>query len=203
MAASPVFVDITLWPEGSSALPQDTVPRPKWTLGLWRTTFLALRHSYFWQKWVHRKSTLAFIRHCSRVGGGNDKLAIDKGGNLPENVENHCSTVFLPIRNYLDDQKWPLLVLGWAVPRTIPHYWAGLSLTTRQGWDGPVGQTIGLAWVPRPHYLNGLGPWPTIQDWVGLGLLGWATLPGRVGALHAPDNYRYLGLIHRLIQIVL
>ena len=24
-------------------------------------------------------------------GGGNDKLAIDKGGNLPEKVENHCS----------------------------------------------------------------------------------------------------------------
>ena len=39
---------------------------------------------------LHRKSTLAFIRHCSRVGGGgNDKLAIDKGGNLPEKVENH------------------------------------------------------------------------------------------------------------------
>ena len=51
VAASPVFVDVTLWPEGSSALPQDTVPRPKWTLGLWRTTFLAPRHSYFWQKW--------------------------------------------------------------------------------------------------------------------------------------------------------
>ena len=94
VAASPVFVDVTLRPEGSSALPQDTVPRPKWTLGLWRTTFLAPRHSYFWQKWkcmhyrhnefqnflqnwaldahdaLHRKSTLAFIRHCSRVGGG-------------------------------------------------------------------------------------------------------------------------------------
>ena len=30
-------------------------------------------------------------RHWSRVGalGGNDKLAIDKGGNLPEKVENH------------------------------------------------------------------------------------------------------------------
>ena len=39
---------------------------------------------------LHRKSTLAFIRHCSRVGGGgNDKLAIDKGGNLPKKVENH------------------------------------------------------------------------------------------------------------------
>ena len=37
---------------------------------------------------LHWKSTLAFIRHCSRVGG-NDKLAIDKGGNLPEKVENH------------------------------------------------------------------------------------------------------------------
>ena len=91
VAASPVFVDVTLRPEGSSALPQDTVPRPKWTLGLWRTTFLAPRHSYFWQKWkcmhyrhnefqnflqnlaldaLHRKRTLAFIRHCSRVGGG-------------------------------------------------------------------------------------------------------------------------------------
>ena len=34
VAASPVFVDVTLRPEGSSALPQDTVPRPKWTLGL-------------------------------------------------------------------------------------------------------------------------------------------------------------------------
>ena len=51
VAASPVFVDVTLWPEGSSALPQATVPRPKWTMGLWRTTFLAPRHSYFWQKW--------------------------------------------------------------------------------------------------------------------------------------------------------
>ena len=30
---------------------------------------------------LHRKSTLAFIRHCSRVGG-NDKLAIDKGGEF-------------------------------------------------------------------------------------------------------------------------
>ena len=39
---------------------------------------------------LHQKSTLAFIRHCSRVGGGDDKLAIDKGGNLPEKVENHC-----------------------------------------------------------------------------------------------------------------
>ena len=37
---------------------------------------------------LHRKRTLSFIRHCSRVGG-NDKLAIDKGGNLPEKVENH------------------------------------------------------------------------------------------------------------------
>ena len=34
VAALPVFVDVTLRPEGSSALPQDTVPRPKWTLGL-------------------------------------------------------------------------------------------------------------------------------------------------------------------------
>ena len=34
VAASPVFVDVTLRPEGSSALRQDTVPRPKWTLGL-------------------------------------------------------------------------------------------------------------------------------------------------------------------------
>ena len=25
------------------------------------------------------------------LGGGNDKLAIDKGGNLPEKVENHWS----------------------------------------------------------------------------------------------------------------
>ena len=25
------------------------------------------------------------------LGGGNDKLAIDKGGNLSEKVENHCS----------------------------------------------------------------------------------------------------------------
>ena len=132
VAASPVFVDITLRldrvsvsvlllyslgaqsPEGSSALPQDTVPRPKWALGLWRTTFLAPRHSYFWQKWkcmhyrhnefqnfvqnwaldahdaLHRKSTLAFIRHSRGFGGGGgDKLAIDKGGNLPEKVENH------------------------------------------------------------------------------------------------------------------
>ena len=41
---------------------------------------------------LHRKSTMAFIRHCSWVGGGgNDKLAIDKGGNLPEKVENHWS----------------------------------------------------------------------------------------------------------------
>ena len=94
VAASPVFVYVTLRPEGSSALRQDTVPRPKWTLGLWRTTFLAPMHSYFWQKWkcmhyrhnefqnfvqnlaldahdaLHRKSTLAFIRHCSRVEGG-------------------------------------------------------------------------------------------------------------------------------------
>ena len=47
---------------------------------------------------LHRKSTLAFIRHCSRVGG-NDKLAIDKGGNLPEKVENHCpsTTSALPL----------------------------------------------------------------------------------------------------------
>ena len=31
---------------------------------------------------LHRKSTLAFIRHCSRVGGGggDDKLASTKGG---------------------------------------------------------------------------------------------------------------------------
>ena len=34
VAALPVFVDVTLRPKGSSALPQDTVPRPKWTLGL-------------------------------------------------------------------------------------------------------------------------------------------------------------------------
>ena len=37
---------------------------------------------------LYQKSALAFIRHCSRVGE-NDKLAIDKGGNLPEKVENH------------------------------------------------------------------------------------------------------------------
>ena len=105
------------WP--SSALPQVTVPRPTWALGLWRTTFLAPRHSYFWQKWkcmhyrhnefqnfvqnlaldahdaLHRKSTLAFIRHSRGFGGGGggDKLAIDKGGNLPEKVENHWSNI--------------------------------------------------------------------------------------------------------------
>ena len=39
---------------------------------------------------LYQKRALAFIRHCSRVGG-NDKLAIEKGGNLPEKVENHCS----------------------------------------------------------------------------------------------------------------
>ena len=38
---------------------------------------------------LHLYSTLAFILHCSRVGGGDDKLAIDKGGNLPEKVGNH------------------------------------------------------------------------------------------------------------------
>ena len=40
---------------------------------------------------AYRNAPLAFIRHCSRVGGGGDKLAIDKGGNLPEKVENHWS----------------------------------------------------------------------------------------------------------------
>ena len=123
-------VDVTLRPEGSSALRQDTLPRPKWTLGLWRTTFLAPSHSYFWQKWkcmhyrhnefqnflqnlaldahdaLHRKSTLAFIRHCSRVGGRDDKLAIDKGGNLPEKVENHCCR---PSKQWC--HQWRLLVL--------------------------------------------------------------------------------------------
>ena len=44
---------------------------------------------------LHQKSTLAFIRHCSRVGGGDDKLAIDKGGNLPEKVENHCNRPYV------------------------------------------------------------------------------------------------------------
>ena len=46
---------------------------------------------------LYQKSTLAFIRHCSRVRG-NDKLAIDKGGYLPEKVENHCprSKVIVP-----------------------------------------------------------------------------------------------------------
>ena len=131
VAASPVFVDVTLWPEGSSALPQDTVPRPKWTLGLWRTTFLALRHSYFWQKWkstsentghrtpdtVHRTP---YTRHrtpeytgstpekypglhpplLAGWGGGNDELAIDKGGNLPEKVENHWC------RRYDFNENW-------------------------------------------------------------------------------------------------
>ena len=78
-------------------------------MGLWRTTFLAPRHSYFWQKWkcmhyrhnkfqiflqnlaldahdaLHRKSTLAFIRHCSRVGGGGGKdifIKSPRGGHL-------------------------------------------------------------------------------------------------------------------------
>ena len=114
VAASPVFVDVTLWPEGSSALPQDTVPRPKWTLGLWRTTFLAPRHSYFWQKWKCITGATNFkisfkiwlLMHMAAytgkvpwpssatargLGGGNNKLAIEKGGNLPEKVENHCS----------------------------------------------------------------------------------------------------------------
>ena len=49
---------------------------------------------------LHRKSTLAFIRHCSRVGGGgNDKLAIDKGGNLPEKVENHWPRSCVPVKD--------------------------------------------------------------------------------------------------------
>ena len=51
---------------------------------------------------LHRKSTLAFIRHCSRVGG-NDKLAIDKGGNLPEKVENHCTTPIV-LASVLEDR---------------------------------------------------------------------------------------------------
>ena len=114
-----MFVDVTLWPEGSVALPQgtlDTVPRPKWTLGLWRTTFLALRHSYFWQKWKCITGATNFkisfkiwlLMHMMPYTGkvpwpssatarglwGNDKLAIDKGGNLPEKVENHWSRVW-------------------------------------------------------------------------------------------------------------
>ena len=42
---------------------------------------------------VHRKYTGKVPWPSSAtarwLGGGNDKLAIDKGGNLPEKVENH------------------------------------------------------------------------------------------------------------------
>ena len=64
---------------------------------------------------LYQKSTLAFIRHCSRVGG-NDKLAIDKGGNLPEKVENHCSRPTVP--------KLYLLSTG---SRTILKYFSSLA----------------------------------------------------------------------------
>ena len=43
---------------------------------------------------LHRRSTLPWPSSATARGlggGGNDKLAIDKGGNLPEKVENHCS----------------------------------------------------------------------------------------------------------------
>ena len=39
---------------------------------------------------LHRKSTLA-LHPPLLVVGGDDKLAIDNGGNLPEKVENHWS----------------------------------------------------------------------------------------------------------------
>ena len=36
------------------------------------------------------------------LGRGDDKLVIDKGGNLPEKVENHCSRLTKePLNNYL------------------------------------------------------------------------------------------------------
>ena len=65
---------------------------------------------------LHRKSTLAFIRHCSRVGGGwgDDKLAIDKGGNLPEKVENHCYRGFNEPTAYSETFKRNLRRLHWA-----------------------------------------------------------------------------------------
>ena len=40
---------------------------------------------------LHRKSTLHGLHPPLLAGwGGDDKLVIDKGGNLPEKVENHC-----------------------------------------------------------------------------------------------------------------
>ena len=63
---------------------------------------------------LHRKSrpTLAFIRHCLRVGGGgNDKLAIDKAGNLPEKVENHWNRPSHVDRNFFLNKPKLLPVL--------------------------------------------------------------------------------------------
>ena len=83
---------------------------------------------------LHRKSTLAFIRHCSRVGGGDDTLAIDKGGNLPEKVENHwlsISSIILP-QTYKDKILFANLffqsvhtLIGWN-----PCLWRHLWLAT-------------------------------------------------------------------------
>ena len=80
---------------------------------------------------LHRKSTLAFIRHCSRVGGGgNDKLAIDKGGNLPEKVENHWSRRFRPCGMIVDRRCIHLLSsLSLCFCASIESGWALIKLT--------------------------------------------------------------------------
>ena len=126
VAASPVFVDVTLRPEGSSALPQDTVPCQN---GHW-----AYEGQHFWLRGIPTSDKngnacitgttnfkisfkIWLLMHMTAYTGkvpwrssatargwgwgwggvgwggvvGNDKLAIDKGGNLPEKVENHWS----------------------------------------------------------------------------------------------------------------
>ena len=77
---------------------------------------------------LYQKSALAFIRHCSRVGG-NDKLAIDKGGNLPEKVENHCprSIVILVILLHL------YIELVLAMKCVKPHHSPPFSEAVGQG----------------------------------------------------------------------
>ena len=58
------------------------------------------------------------------LGGGNDKLAIDKGGNLPEKVENHWIRPFL-----LGQPEGIVLYISFLfAPRDIRHDTRGLPL---------------------------------------------------------------------------
>ena len=80
--------------------------------------------------------------------GGNDKLAIDKGGNLPEKVENHCCRRSVPNRASCCNLSVTYASIGCPSMVTMPRPRVVISWPLRDWSRKPGWSTGGLrAWT--------------------------------------------------------